>query len=1209
MNRLFFFIGALVGAFIIAASILLTPLARAQVVFPARGGTGTSSVPTYGQVLVGNENGTYSLMATSSLGISTTGGLATTSIDTEAELESILSNVSDVFTNNDGSLDDDNLSDNTTSDLTEGSNLYYTITRIRAALLASYDAIFGSATSTSATSTNLAVTGSFNFLGTIVTNVGSWFSGLFDSNFASKDTGDLTEGVNLYYTNARVQTFLDGISKGFFFSTTSVNYWESLQDRWATSSSNYWETQQTARTADDLSNNSIEDLQDVAAITENYGDLLFWNGSAWTGIATSSLGIASAIWGNITGTLSNQSDLQAALEDKQDSLTLPLPVSLGGTGNDNVADGDLFYGNSSLENLVSLAIGGDQDILAASNGVPVWVAGTTLCESITGGAGLCDGTDETGGGGLASSSPWSVGYLAYVLDNSTLRGVGTSSITINAPLTSSGTPGALVGGTDLTIDVDDIKAADLDLADVTLADFINDAGFLTGAITAIGPTAQAADGPTVTFATSTAIFNGLTPRLTITGSGDTLTFAPTLAGTLDNAGLSNSSVSYGGVTLSLGDSDSTPAFNLADATGLPIVAGTSGTLGVSRGGTGSTTAPSSWVLYGGGDGTFQARATTTLTISGPFNTSATPIVLGSSPITMAYWGFATTSQPSSSHILTSNGAAGVYGTATSTLTYSGPFVVSGTLGAQVGGTNSTITWTGLATTSQPASSNLLASNGAAGVFGVATSSVSSGAGISLSGTPGALVGGSALTITNSSPLSSLSASFPLSFSNPTLSWTGLSTSSALANTQIVYGTAANTIGSEAAFSYNALADRLTALYASTTGISTAYASSTSWFGGGLTDCDGSLTSKLLWDASTGWFSCGTDQTGAGGAPAGLAGQLQFNNHGAFGATSTLAFATSTLTLSVGTGSTTAALNVGQFAIFQSRFNADSEESASLTSTQSVDVQLGAGGYFNVYDTDGFSQFWIDGSDGTATFQDIVSVDADDASLLTLGEGGDASIGYDGTNLLINPRLVGSGHSIFAAGNLGVSTSSPYKLLSIGGDVVVGASSAGGTLGDLYLPKLGTAAGAFLAADPQGKVIATSTPAGSQGYTLSLLTGPSFSVVDGQTVYFGQMTRIPNTSEGRHEIRIPKTGTITKAFINIYSGTAGSGEDWSLYIRLNQTTDTLIETIGASANNRIFNNESLNISVTEGDTIEIKMVNPTWATNPATSNAGGYIFIE
>ena len=49
-----------------------------------------------------------------------------------------------------------------------------------------------------------------------------------------------------------------------------------------------------------------------------------------------------------------------------------------------------------------------------------------------------------------------------------------------------------------------------------------------------------------------------------------------LAGSIANSKLSNSSVSFGGVSLSLGGSDSTPAFNLADATGLPISSGVSG---------------------------------------------------------------------------------------------------------------------------------------------------------------------------------------------------------------------------------------------------------------------------------------------------------------------------------------------------------------------------------------------------------------------------------------------------------------------------------------------------------------------------------------------------------------------------------------------------------------------------------------------------------
>lgn len=128
------------------------------------------------------------------------------------------------------------------------------------------------------------------------------------------------------------------------------------------------------------------------------------------------------------------------------------------------------------------------------------------------------------------------------------------------------------------------------------------------------------------------------------------------------------------------------------------------------------------------------------------------------------------------------------------------------------------------------------------------------------------------------------------------------------------------------------------------------------------------------------------------------------------------------------------------------------------------------------------------------------------------------------------------------------------------------------------------------------------------YTLSVQALTS-SPADGQTIYFGQLPKAPTTTANISKIYIPKEGTIKRAYIYCYSGTAGTSENWSCYIRLNNTTDTLVETIGAAANERIFNNESLNISVTTSDYFEIKMINPTWATNPLTTIFGGYIYIE
>lgn len=169
-------------------------------------------------------------------------------------------------------------------------------------------------------------------------------------------------------------------------------------------------------------------------------------------------------------------------------------------------------------------------------------------------------------------------------------------------------------------------------------------------------------------------------------------------------------------------------------------------------------------------------ATTSVVCSG--NTTCTAFTaIGGAPITISSTGGGTglsTSSPTTNDgylVYNSAGAGSAYTAATTSLSISGPFAIANPIGVLK---NGAVTYWGLATTSQPASSNLLVSNGAAGVFGVATGTVSAGVGISLDSAVRSVIGGS-LQITNSSPLSGLSAGYPFSFSNPTLTWLGLST--------------------------------------------------------------------------------------------------------------------------------------------------------------------------------------------------------------------------------------------------------------------------------------------------------------------------------------------------------------------------------------------------------------------------------------------------
>ena len=91
------------------------------------------------------------------------------------------------------------------------------------------DLITTDISTTNVSTTNLTTSGYFDFLGTVITDVSTWFSGLFDTNFSSKTTTDLSEGTNLYWTNARFDdrynatTTLSGFTPSDYLLTTNFD--------------------------------------------------------------------------------------------------------------------------------------------------------------------------------------------------------------------------------------------------------------------------------------------------------------------------------------------------------------------------------------------------------------------------------------------------------------------------------------------------------------------------------------------------------------------------------------------------------------------------------------------------------------------------------------------------------------------------------------------------------------------------------------------------------------------------------------------------------------------------------------------------------------------------------------------------------------------------------------------------------------------------
>ena len=137
------------------------------------------------------------------------------------------------------------------------------------------------------------------------------------------------------------------------------------------------------------------------------------------------------------------------------------------------------------------------------------------------------------------------------------------------------------------------------------------------------------------------------------------------------------------------------------------------------------------------------------------------------------------------------------------------------------------------------------------------------------------------------------------------------------------------------------------------------------------------------------------------------------------------------------------------------------------------------------------------------------------------------------------------------------------------------------------------------------------PAGGTtvGYVVEAFAASQATTTDAQTLYWGSRLVAPSTTANRWRIYIPKAGTIKAVYIYSYAGTAGTGEAWSMYIRLNNTTDTLVQSLSAATNDRVWSNTGLSLVVAQGNYIEIKEVCPTWATNPATVTRSAVIYIE